>query len=289
LRFKILCRDITEGVHFLNSKIISMTFYMKKNCVITSLSIIYLFLCCTKGHAQAMDRIVRKDSTEWHVMVISTEDDSITYRLYGQPKDSVYAIAKSAVQKIIRRDGGRTYYPKPVVYNADGTEKLSKSARIYVDAAAGFWLNDRIYGLADLNIGYRFSEKQAIGLSGIAMSDYSIEASGVGVQYRFTPQRKSLFKLELGYITSASSIDRSGPEIYTHLPQNSSNIYFRLGAAVRFSIFTLGINYVGAGPIMFQINNGQNVPTGRSWSGNMGFLCPQLGIALPKIRKKGKR
>lgn len=236
-----------------------------------------------------MDRIIKKDSIEWYVMVISKADDSITYRLYGQPVDSVYTIAKSAVQKIILRDGGGNYYPKPVEYNADGTEKLSKSSRIYVDAALGLWLSDETYALADLNIGYRFSEKQAIGLSRIAMSDYSIEASGVGLQYRFTPQRQSLFKLELGYITSASSIDRSGPEIYTHLPQNSSNIYFRLGAAVRFSIFTLGINYVGSSPIMFQISNGQNGRTGKIWSGNMGFLCPQVGIALPKIRKKGKR
>ena len=273
----------------MNSTTIQVAFYIKKTSVIALLSIIYLCFCSQKGQAQAMDRIVRKDSTEWHVMVISKGDDSITYRLYGQPVDSVYSIAKSAVQKIILRDGGGNYYPKPVVYNADGTVKLSKSARIYADMALGLWFSDETYTLADLNIGYRFNERQAIGLSGIAMSNYSIEAEGVGIQYRFTPQRQSLFKLELGYITSASSIDRSGPDIYTHLRQNSSNIYIRIGAAVRFSIFTFGINYVGSGSLMFQVSNRQNVPTGKTWSGNMGFLCPQLGIALPQIRKKGKR
>lgn len=269
-----------------------MTSYIKKDYVIYSFIIIYLCLCGANGQAQALDRIIKKDSAEWYVMVVNMEDDSIHYRLYGQPVDSVYSIEKSAVQKVILRNGGGNYYPKPVVYNADGTIKPPKTSPIYVDAAAGLSIALQT-AIADLNIGYRFNETQAIGLSRILMSDYTIEATGIGIQCRFTPQRRALYKLELGYITSASSIDRSGPDIYTHLRENSSNVYFRIGAAVRFaSIFTLGINYVGTGSLTFQVSkgfNGQNVPTGKTWSARMGFLCPQIGIAFPPMPKKGKR
>ena len=253
------------------------------------MSIIYLCLCATKGQAQAVDKIVRKDSAEWYVIIVNMEDDSITYRYYGQPKDSVYAIAKSAVQKVILRNGGGDYYPKPIVYNADGTIKLPKISPVYVDAAAGLSVLLQT-AIADISIGYRFNEKQAIGLSRILMSDYTTNAEGIGVQYRWTPQRRALYKLELGYITSAGSIDRSGPEIYTHLPQNSSNVYIRIGAAVRFGgVFTWGINYAGSGPLTFQVSNsmnGQNVQSGKTWAWSMGFLCAQLGVAFPQMPKK---
>jgi hypothetical protein len=265
-----------------------MASYIKKDYVIYSFLIIYLCLCGTKGQAQVIDRIVKKDSTELWVTIVSTADDSITYRLYGQPKDSVYSIAKSAVQKVILRNGAGNYYPKLGVYNTRGTVKQSKFSPIYVDAAAGAWFtNHGTWALADLNIGYRFNEKVAIGLSRIAMSNYSISASGIGIQCRFTPERNNFFKLEFGYITNAGSIDRSGLEVYTYLPQNSSNIYFRMGAAVRIYIFTLGINYVNSGSISFQVSNTPNGST-RTWSGNMGFLCPQLGIALPLSKKAQK-
>jgi hypothetical protein len=264
-----------------------MNLSLKTNCVIRLLLISYLCFLSLKTEAQALDRMIKKDSTEMFVIVQDTDGDSISYRYYGQPKDSLYTIAKSAVSKIVLKNGGGIYYPKPVLYNADGTVKLSKRSRIYVDATAGFTL--RLSGLADVNIGYRFDERQAIGLSRIGMGISHTSASGLGIQYRFTPSRQSLFKLELGVITGASSFDESGPEIYTYSRKASSNAYVRIGAAVRFgSIFTLGINYVGTGPLTFGIS-GSISPNRTSWTGSMGFFCPQIGVALPPMPKKRKR
>jgi hypothetical protein len=234
---------------------------MKINYVIRLFTMFYLCFCCIEAQAQFTDRIVKKDSTELYVMVEATEGDSITYRFYGQPQDSIYALPKSAINKIVLRNGGGVYRPKTILHNANGIVKPPKISSIYVDAAAGLTLE--LAGMADLSVGYRFNEKQAIGISYIAMSNYSIDAMGVGAQWRFTPQRKSLFKLELGVITSADSIDRSGPEIYTYQPKNASNLYLRVGLAVKVtSFFSLGINYVGTSPMTFLIS-GQNIAPNR--------------------------
>jgi hypothetical protein len=266
-----------------------MVLAMKINHVIRSLAISYLCILSLKTEAQTMDRVVKKDSTEMFVFLESTVGDNISYRYYGQPKDSIYALSKSLVYKIILRDNRGEYYPKPIKYNADGSVKPPKTSGVYLDAEAGLGIipDAGFSALADVNIGYKFNEKRAVGVSLIMMDNYAINASGVGLQYRSTPQRTSLFKLELGVITRASSVNRSGTSIYTYQPKNAVDVYLRIGAAFRFaSVFTLGINYILSSATNFKISGQNPTTTELSWSSRMHYLCPQIGIALPMMPKR---
>ncbi len=256
--------------------------------------VISFCICPPKIHAQvySTDRIVKKDSTVMFVFILNHSWNNVKYRNYGQETDSVHFIHKSEIERIILRNG--YVYNHPQVKPEVIPDKVDSTKRpfffpIYLDAAFGFTLSESTSSIADINFGFRLSEKYAIGYSQIAMSDYTTDAIAWGIQFRYTPKH-FMFKFEAGKITKASAIDHSSDAIYTYLPQKSNNSYLRLSATVRVaSILTLSLNYIYSGTKTFDIankTNGTIVPLGITFKDNMGFLCPQIGISIPPMRSK---
>jgi hypothetical protein len=177
------------------------------------------------------------------------------------------------------------------------TPKTDNSARklrpspIYVDGSAGLIIPS-FHFMADASVGYRINDNLGVGVTAITMGNYDASAKGGGVQLRWTPERHTLIKVEVGVIRGASSIDRSGPEVYTYV-KKSNDTYFRIGAFYRIGqILTLGICYAKTSPVTFDVStlvNGQTIPKNRSWSYSIGVFTPQIGIAIPDMPKKEKK
>jgi hypothetical protein len=173
--------------------------------------------------------------------------------------------------------------------NVTMLDHKEKFGRIYFDASAGINLLNLHY-LGDASMGLRFNEASALGFTYIAGSDYGATMQGLGLQFRWTPQRNSLFKIDIGKVTKAGTIDRSGSDVYEYLRGNGADLYLRLGAYLRFSeILTIGISYLPTTALNFSVSklvNGQLIPTNQTFGYGMAAFCPQLGITIPSMPKK---
>ncbi len=243
---------------------------------------IILYLLCflsQKAHAQATDIIYKKDSSQIHILIVKTEKDSITYRLYGQPKGDVFSIATSEVNKIVLKNGYIEYFSETAI-------KRSKNY-VYLDMSfGGKWVAGGTYGMSQIGVGYILNPQLAIGISRRAMSEYT-RVSGWGLEGRFTPnQVPFLIKLEFGFFNKASLIDESGPLIYTFLPNRSKNMYTTFMALIRFGrIFTFGLGICSTNNFQFKVTK-SNDPTYNSiLNENISYATWQLGIALPSFKK----
>jgi hypothetical protein len=173
----------------------------------------------------------------------------------------------------------------------DTTVRKLRPSPIYVDGSLGLNLLN-LHGMADASLGYRINENLGVGVTVITMTDYDANAKGGGLQLRWTPERHALMKLDIGAVRGASSIDRSGPEVYTYV-KKASDAYFRIGVFFRFGqVLTLGVCYAATSPVTFDISKLVSgtipVPTNRSWSYSLGVFTPQIGIAIPDMPKKKK-
>ena len=254
-------------------------------------------ICPPKIQAQvySMDRIVKKDSTVMFVFILNHSWNNVKYRNYGQETDSIHYIHKSEIERIILRNG--YVYNHPQVNPEFIPDKVDSTKRpflfpVYLDAGFGFYSfkQEGSVGLADINFGFRLSEKYAIGYSQIIIEDYSASAKGWGIQFRLTPSKHKMLKIEAGKITGAKGINHSGDAIYIYLPQKSTNHYLRFSGTIRvISILTFSFNLIYSGTKTFDIANKVNgtiVPLGATWKYNMAFFCPQIGISIPGISKR---
>jgi hypothetical protein len=183
---------------------------------------------------------------------------------------------------------------KKVVIQTPKTDTTTRKLRpspIYVDGSAGLIIPS-FHFMADASVGYRINENLGVGVTAITMGNYDASAKGGGTQLRWTPERHTLIKLEVGVIRGASSIDRSGPEVYTYV-KKANDTYFRIGVFYRVGqILTLGICYAKTSPVTFDIStvvNGQTIPKNRSWSYGIRVFTPQIGIAIPDMAKKEQK
>ena len=248
-----------------------------------SLCLICLF--GKKGEAQITDRIIKKDTTELNGIVLKTKGDKITYRIYAQLNGPIFSIPKSEVDKIILRNGSITYFSARA---RDSVESEIPFSPIYFDASVVLGLDY----LADINVGYRFNEKHAIGASGIAWGRgmiNSVEANGIGLQWRYTPTKRTLLKLELGYIINADYADDASSYNAAYSHKESNKIYQRFSIAKRFGVGTWGITFALAAG---QVNRNYELNTYkylRSSTFDVTSVVLNLGLAIPRFYKRIKK
>jgi hypothetical protein len=239
--------------------------------------LIAIVLCFyrTEAQVQIIDRIFKTDSTVYSVLIKKIKKDSVTYQYYGQTHDSIFSIPKSEVAKIIFKNGTSHYYSEK---EKDRIE-VESSSFFYFDASAGIGLGVFL----DASAGYRITQKHAIGVSVATWNELSIccahEAKGFGLQWRFTPTRTSLIKLELGYVRSALYGD-DGPYFAVYNHQKSNKRYQRVSVARRFDLFSLGLTLAETGG---QINDNFDYNTKKLLNTSVftvGCLVLHIGLII---------
>jgi hypothetical protein len=253
--------------------------------------------CTEKAQAQLIDTIYKKDSTILYVTILRNKDNTIKYRYAGQANDSIFEMPQSDVDKITMYTGTTYYYSKKAKDKAKEEEKAATQhlkrekikfelpkiySPIYVDATVSLYL-----GLfSDVNGGYRFNEKHALGVSYIkwdkASACCSTYASGIGLQWRNTPKKTMLYKAELGYILNANYGD-DGPYQAIYNYKKSKKVYQRVSAAYRFGFGSIGLVFALA---VGQINDNFETST-KKYIRSSTFSVPRLsvnyGLAFPKF------
>jgi hypothetical protein len=264
------------------------------------LSLIVILSCFfTEAQAQLIDTIYKKDSTVLYVTILRNKDNKIKYRYAGQANDSIFEMLQSDVDKITMYTGTTYYYSEKAKEKAKKEEKEKAATEhlkrakikvdlpkiyspIYVDATLSLYL-----GLfSDVNGGYRFNEKNALGISYIkwdkASQCCSTYASGIGLQWRNTPKKSILYKAELGYILNASYGD-DGPYTATYNYKKSNKVYQRVSAAYRFGFGSVGLVFALA---VGQINDNFETST-KKYIRSSTFSVPRLsvnyGLAFPRF------
>ncbi len=244
----------------------------------------FMCLCGQNAYSQDVDKIFTKDSTTLHVLIQKIRSDFVYFKHYNQTSDDISSMHLSNVYKITLKNGKTQHY---AIVAKDSNLQIPFFP-VYVDASLGLG-----FGLfADVNLGYRINEKNAIGASLMAWTEPSAccahSAEGFGVQWRITPNRKILYKLELGYINKANYGD-DGPynAVYNH--KKSNKFYQRLTAARRFSVFQIGLTVAIAGG---QKNDNFDSITRkllRTSVFSVNSLVLSLGIATPRfVKRKNK-
>jgi hypothetical protein len=152
---------------------------------------------------------------------------------------------------------------------------------IYLDVSVGVFPTF----LTDVNLGYRFNETFATGVSAINWSelDEYKYAKGVGGQLRVTLYKKLVLKCEYGYLYR--SVYNDDGNYITRLNREKSNkTYFRLSAGVCEGFFTAGLAYVSTNG---QINDTYTYSTQefiKSYNFSINCLTLYLGVVMPRIR-----
>ena len=262
-----------------------MNYLLNSKQIFILMSFCLICLFSEKGIAQITDRIIKKDSTELNVIVLKTKSDKITYRMYGQFNGPFFSIPKSEVDKIILRRGSITYFS---ARERDSVESKAPFVPIYFDTSVGLGLGY----LADINVGYRFNEKHAIGVSCITWGrgwTNMVKANGIGVQWRYTPTRKTLLKFELGYIINAHYADDASSYNASYSHKESNKIYQRFSYVKRFGAGICGVSFALA---TSQVNRNYEVNTYkylRSSTFDVTSFVLNLGLAIPRFYKRIKK
>ncbi|MEY4904345.1 MAG: hypothetical protein RLZZ292_2160 [Bacteroidota bacterium] len=111
----------------------------------------------------------------------------------------------------------------------------------------------------------------------------------MGLQYRATPTRHFMYKMEVGYILGASTIDPSGPGLFDYLPSQSKRFYVKPSIYVRFArMFTFGVSYPMAAESVFRnyTNIGGVVTERGTYRDKVALPIWHLGVALPSYTRK---
>jgi hypothetical protein len=260
------------------------------------LKLIVIALICLCGqHTEAQtNRILTKDSTMLYVLIKYTTEDSIFFKYYGQHSDSISGMPLSNVHKIFKKNGSvdnsfaNANDPKPKL-KLDSVFAKMGFIPIYFDASVGFGKG----AFKEYSVGIRLNRYNAIGISRMYWNALSsccfTDADGIGVQWRFTPNKKIFTKLEVGHIKAAHYGD-DGPYRAIYNYEKSNKIYQRLTVARSFSILTVGLTVVrGVG----QVNDNFDYQTQkylRSLTFRVNVIALSLGVALPPFyesRRKG--
>ena len=147
--------------------------------------------------------------------------------------------------------------------------------------------------MASISMGYRFDKHHALGVDLIALeisgSCCPKSISGVGLQYRFTPGYRWLFKLESGYVTKGFY----GDDSYYYLNYNrakSSKIYSCLSSGLRFAdVMWAGITVAGTGTHYNDYADPRipNLVITRPFQ--FSSIHVNLGLVLPGLREAKKK
>lgn len=144
--------------------------------------------------------------------------------------------------------------------------------------------------MADFSSGFRFNDQLAIGIGAINFGPHSdcclTYATGIGLQARWTPARKFIFKLEGGRVIRAFYGD-DGSYLSVYDKAASNRIYFRTIVGYRiFRICNIGLTYAQTGK---QFNENRDYDTNQLLAPiafTVKSLFIHLGITLPGAKKK---
>jgi hypothetical protein len=181
----------------------------------------------------------------------------------------------------------------------DSTNQAKKKGvfPIYIQSSGGFTLDGGYCCSANylftMSIGYRMSEKAAIGIS---KTNFQVddEVKGFGLEYRMTPSQRVIFAAEIGVIDNVIYGQNHFPsdQRYDYLPNQSQNYYFRLSAGYRFwRIFSFNLNYAQSGNIaydyskMYYGNGTHNTVFVEKISKQTQIMMFTLGLNLPIYSK----
>lgn len=159
----------------------------------------------------------------------------------------------------------------------------------YVDYGLGFIPDVGFIGSASISAGVTKHARYGLGFALSGISNSSQQATGVGLEFRLTPNRWLLLKGQVGGLFSVTDYDESGPAIYTYLPKESSPIFWRGTVAVRFARFLFaGIVVMRTNDVVFAYKNAYPPNTTGTFTTNLKTTVWQLGMSLPLLPKKKK-
>lgn len=174
------------------------------------------------------------------------------------------------------------------IFSQTSQVKDAKPFPLFLDFGIGY--TPAIGGMADFSSGFRFNEQFALGLGAITFQPHSdccyTYATGIGLQARWTPARKFIFKLEGGRVIKAYyGDDGSYASVYDKAASN--RIYFRTSVGYRiFRICNIGLTYTQSGK---QFNENRDYDTNQLLppvAFTVKSLFVHLGITLPGTKKK---
>lgn len=175
------------------------------------------------------------------------------------------------------------FLPLPYTFCQESSTAKDKISPVFFDAGIGY--TPYFGGMLDIGAGYRFNEQVAVGIGALLFQESSdccqTYASGAGLQLRWTPSRRFIFKLEGGSVLNAKyGDDGSYHSVYDR--SASQKFYFRTSAGVRiFRICNLGLTYAQTG---VQYNEVRAYDTNQLLDPvpfTVNSLFIHLGIALP--------
>jgi hypothetical protein len=123
--------------------------------------------------------------------------------------------------------------------------------KFYLDASVALLLP-----MADLQIafGRRITNNKSIGGLLKTFISYSTEKYApinLGAEYRYTPSKKTILKLQTGYTLSANIIVDCLKPCRIKLVPSFGNVFLGTSAARRFGLFTVGLSYTLAPSLRF--------------------------------------
>jgi hypothetical protein len=262
---------------------------------IFAITIMVLCLSLQKAQAQAQsDKIFLKDKSVLFVDIKNSRGKTIKYRLMDDKQDTIYAIPKANIDKVVLKTGYTANYADYV--DRDTVFSEFSIYPFYADMSLGLMCfgGDGFspLGATDINIGFSFHKEQSIGLSLISWYQPSdccgTSASGLGLQWRYrSSSNRLMLKIEGGYVSNVQYGD-DGPYISKYNPQKSSKNYFRTTAALRKGLITWGLTFATT---KNHVNDNFNNDT-KKFIGSSTFSVSSLtfgvGIAAPQYRRKPK-
>ena len=177
-----------------------------------------------------------------------------------------------------------------VFIQAQNNAKSVPKWKYYVDYGLGF-IPDAVgfIGSASISAGVTKDKRYGLGFALSSISNTTREATGVGLEFRLTPNRWLLLKGQVGGLVSVTDYDESGPAIINYLPKESSPIFWRGTVAVRFArILFAGIVVMRTNDVVFAFRNAYPPNTTGKYTTNLKTTVWQLGISLPLLPKKKK-
>jgi hypothetical protein len=163
----------------------------------------------------------------------------------------------------------------------------------FADVGFGYLpVSEGFNGTSSVAAGATYRGQFGLGLAYSSLTDELKGITGLGLEFRLTPTRWLLLKVQGGAILNATAADNgtfSATALITYLPNESERYYWRTTAAVRFlRVLFVGVSRMGTGNQAFRYENSAttNPPTINAEQSNV-FIW-QLGLSLPALPKRKK-